>query len=554
MAYLVPGDLADPAIRNAHSGEVATLPVLRDRLASNYTVYHGVHWSNGYRSQPVFGEIDFVVVNNAGEVLLIEQKNGPLREDGDGIWKEVGEGAKNPVNQIRRSQVQVLGKFQWIHGERERLSTGVLVFCPEHRVAHLNAVGLDPNRVVDSSEAEGLTDRIQELLPPGPSKPSAHAHRVHDFFRQTFRIVPDLHAHRKAQEQAFTRLTGDLATILERIEMAPLRLRFRGAAGSGKSQVAAHFYDRAVKKGRHPLLVCFNRPLADRFAVNLAEQGGWIGTWHQLVVDFLSERGRSLELDQARSGPGLWDRAFNQVLEETVPESWRFGPVIVDEGQDFKEEWYQVLRLFTAEGADFVWLEDPDQNVRAADEVSLPEFVGFQSPENYRTPSTIARFIQRTLDFAFVPANPIPGLGVTVVPVSDAEEQQRQLAHRIQELVRQGFAKAEIVVLTARGMGSSPLWQRESLGPFRLDRFTGTYDEGGHPVFIEGEIRLETVNRFKGQQASAVLLADVSPREGRIEEDLERIYTGMTRATVKLELFVDPGNPRARRFLNEGEE
>ncbi|HKJ88958.1 MAG TPA: ATP-binding domain-containing protein, partial [Gammaproteobacteria bacterium] len=189
---------------------------------------------------------------------------------------------------------------------------------------------------------------------------------------------------------------------------------------------------------------------------------------------------------------------------------------------------------------------------RATDGVGLPNFVGYHSPENYRTPSSIARFIQATLDFPFIPANPLPGMGVRVAAFADAKEQEKKLAHRVQELVRMGFAKDDIVILTVRGMGSSPLWSVEALGSFRVSRFTGEYDPQDRQVMSEGDIRLETVGRFKGQQAPAVILTDVDPRPDRLTEDLERIYTGMTRATMRLEMLVAADNPENDRFMEAG--
>ena len=104
MAYLVPSDITDLALPEAHTGEAPPLRPLRDKLPGRYPVYHSVHWSRGYQSQPVFGEIDFVIANNDGEVLLIEQKNGRLRQDAEGLWKDYGDTAKNPVRQVRRAQ------------------------------------------------------------------------------------------------------------------------------------------------------------------------------------------------------------------------------------------------------------------------------------------------------------------------------------------------------------------------------------------------------------------------------------------------------------------
>ncbi|KPV39931.1 hypothetical protein AN478_06965 [Thiohalorhabdus denitrificans] len=452
------------------------------------------------------------------------------------------------MRQIRRAQEQVLQKFQRMHGKQGKLETGVIVYCPDHRVADLNAVGLDAERVVDASQADQLVERIQHLLSGRSEIRSAQGRRVHEFFRHTFEIVPDIHAHIGYHQETFTRLSGGLAEVLDRIEMSPLRLRLKGAAGSGKSQVAGHFYRQALAEGRKPMLVCFNRPLANQLSQRLPE-GGRVSTWHQLLADFLEAQGDRPDFQQVNRDPEFWDKLMERVLEFEVAPEWQFDPVIVDEGQDFKEEWFEGLQLFAAGDADMLWMEDPDQNVRANREVGLPGFVGYRSPENYRTPDSIARFIQNSLDFDFTAANPLPGLGVRVSAFTDAADQQKRLAHRLQELVRMGFAKDEIVILTVRGMGSCPLWPVDTLGSFRLSRFTGEYDAEDRQVMSEGDIRLETVGRFKGQQAPAAILTDVDPRADRLTEDLERIYTGMTRATVRLEMLVAEANPENQRFM-----
>ena len=47
--------------------------MLEQSLMDAYTIYHGVHWTRVGNGFSMFGEIDFVVVNPAGSMLLIEQ-------------------------------------------------------------------------------------------------------------------------------------------------------------------------------------------------------------------------------------------------------------------------------------------------------------------------------------------------------------------------------------------------------------------------------------------------------------------------------------------------
>jgi hypothetical protein len=51
--------------------ELALLETLEQGLSGAYTLFHSVDWSRGVGEQEQHGEIDIVVVNQAGDVLLL---------------------------------------------------------------------------------------------------------------------------------------------------------------------------------------------------------------------------------------------------------------------------------------------------------------------------------------------------------------------------------------------------------------------------------------------------------------------------------------------------
>ena len=203
MARVFPSDLSKLALAGAHRPELATLALLRKRLPDDYTVFHGVHWSREYEKWTHFGEVDFVVVNRSGDVLLVEQKNGALVDGGDGLVKQYEDGDKNVNDQIRRSVDKVRQKFKWQHGSGKKLGLDYLIYCPDHRVVKVNAAALDMSRIVDASARDGLGGRIQSVLGPGSDVAAEWGETFRAFFRQTLDLVPDIHAHIDAQESAF---------------------------------------------------------------------------------------------------------------------------------------------------------------------------------------------------------------------------------------------------------------------------------------------------------------------------------------------------------------
>lgn len=543
MAHLLPSDLTPLALSLGETAELRTLDLLRRGLPNDYTVYHGVHWSLSTASRAMFGEADFVVVNRSGQTVIVEQKAGALEETDAGLAKRYGGMAPKLVaSQIGRNQDAF--RQQYARQTGGTLDLDYLFYCPDHRLRAPVGAGLSVDRIVDAAEAAALPDRIRGLIGPGTA--SAEGARVQRFFANCFHLVPDIHAHVREGERAMAHLAAaGLVGAVAGIEMAPLRLRVRGTAGSGKSTVALAATERAVEVGRRPLVICFNRTLAEKLKA-AAPAAATVTTFHGLLDRFLQARGRRLDFKGANA-PGFWDGVAEQVIAEEVDEAWRFDALIVDEGQDFDAEWFGILRLFLREGADMLWLEDESQAIRyglgprdALDAALEREgFIGYRTRANYRSPQTVAEAIAARLpDMPFEAMNPLPGLGVGHHRAA-AAEQGRKVGAIVSELLKAGFARGDVAVLSLRGLGAATLAGEAKAGTFTLRRPTGTYDLLGNQVLTEGQILFDTIHRFKGQQAPAVVLTDVGPPPAdpakRAYAD-RVLFAAMTRATVRLEV------------------
>ncbi|MFZ0789802.1 MAG: NERD domain-containing protein/DEAD/DEAH box helicase [Chromatiaceae bacterium] len=442
MAHIIPSDISRLALGGERTPELQTLRMLKASLPNDYTVFHGVHWTREYSGWTHFGEIDFVVLNQSGDALFIEQKNGVLEEGVTGLVKSYEDANKDPVEQVHRSLDKVREKFNWRHGRDRVLQADYLVFLPDYRVKDLNAAGLDASRVVDARDKGQLAQRIAKLLGPGVASNDGWYEKVHDFFCQTFEVVPDIDAHCQAQERTFVRQVGPVASVLANLDMTPFRLRFTGTAGSGKSLVARHFFARLAAEGKRVLLTCFNRPLAMRIRGRVPVSG-YVDTFHGFCVEFLKHCGQAPRFDRAGGDPDFWRRIPDLVAAERIPDAWRFDALVVDEGQDFEQDWFDVQTLFLREDADILWLEDADQNLQGKPPVKTVGFVGYRCTFNYRSPESIARVIRNTLPFEFDLGNDLPGLGVGVHGYDDAP------AHRAGGATSGGTGMSDIRVQKA---------------------------------------------------------------------------------------------------------
>jgi superfamily I DNA and RNA helicase len=103
-----------------------------------------------------------------------------------------------------------------------------------------------------------------------------------------------------------------------------------------------------------------------------------------------------------------------------------------------------------------------------------------------------------------------------------------------------------MAVVSFRGRTQSALLSLDMLGPHPIRRFTGRYDLLAQPVFTDGELLVESVYRFKGQAAPAVVLSEVD-FETLDERTVRKLFVGATRATMKLAIVASTRSAKALR-------
>jgi hypothetical protein len=167
-------------------------------------------------------------------------------------------------------------------------------------------------------------------------------------------------------------------------------------------------------------------------------------------------------------------------------------------------------------------------------------FVTWRSRDNFRSPQRIARFLQALLPIDFIARNPLPGDPVHVQEVAKADLLDT-VGVRVHQLCAAGYALDQIVVVTGRGRGSSEVFRAERIGGHPARRFTG-FTPDGVALYSEGDLQVETLWRFKGQQASALILCEF---DGDLADSAtaRKLYCAATRATMHLEILVPRGSP-----------
>lgn len=533
MAHVHPAGWREVAVTGAAQREIETLTLLAAALPDAYTIYHGVHWTNVDKGFSAYGEIDFIVVAPNGRILLIEQKSGFLTETEEGLAKKYP-GMDKPKlvkNQLMRTITALRQRFT---KEGEPLLIDYLLFCPDYQVKNIALAGIDTARIVDARKKDKLSALVQQILPVSEISPQRE--RVLRFFGDVLQLLPDPSAMIGQATALVTRLSGGLASWARQLEFTPFRLRVVGTAGSGKTQLALAEFTAALAAGKRPLYVSFNRPLADHVQ-RLVPAGGLVASFHQLCDLYGREQGMQPDYRD----PAVWQALTDRLALGTLAPAWQFDVLIVDEGQDFSESWRDaLLRLLKPEGR-AIWLEDPTQNLYGRAPVALPGWVTLHATINYRSPHQIVELLGNLAPtgLRIEAGSPFAGADIDVLtyPGGDSMQLFSQTRQAITRCLAAGFTRSDMAIVSFRGRDNSALLNLDALGAHSLKSFDGSYDLFGNPVFRDGDILTESVYRFKGQSAPAVIFTEID-FEVLDEKSFRKLFVGMTRARLKLVLVM----------------
>ena len=508
------------------------LKMLEQGLDDRFDVFHNVPWSGMHGDQQSFGEYDFVIVSPGGQLLILEIKSGNLIESDVGLTKQYGrQGPKDIGHQMRRMHSSLLQRID--NGDLPQVHVGAMLVLPDY-YSQGASVGYPPERMVDASQIDQLCQRISASFPVH-ALPEDQRQRVLDFLANRFEVRPDVATHIGQVQQATTQLASGLATWVPRITHAEQLYQIEATAGSGKTQLALALLSQAAAQGRKARYVCFNRPLADHLA-RLAPARCEVTTFHQLCRDHAEKEGQTLDF----SDPQVFERITQKYLEDALTLPARLELLILDESQDLNPAWVDALtQALLPEGQLYV-MGDSQQQLYDREPFSLSSAVQVRCMDNFRSPQRVVRMINK---LALTPepvlarsahAGEVPHFHIWEAGQSSA---QGKLNECLAKLWQSGYTPEQVAVISYRGVQQSEVLRQDRLGGQATRRFIGQYDSAGNAQWSEGPLLAESLYRFKGQSAPAVVLCEVD-FETLTERDKRKLFVGVTRAQMRVDIVL----------------
>jgi Nuclease-related domain/UvrD-like helicase C-terminal domain/AAA domain len=499
------------------------------QLDDEWQCFYSVPWQSRRKGRQGDGEADFVLVHPNQGLFIVEVKGGSTIELKDGEWFTWSQGTpkpiKNPFEQAKESKYAL-----WEHlvARLPSLPKGVtlghfVVFPSHEQEGDLGPDGpriliLDKLDLRDPGQGVGRIASHWNSSSPSTRLTTAQLKEIKQVLAPDVRIKRTLRFQVEDINERLNQLTDEQARSM-RLFRKQRRVLVLGAAGTGKTVLAMARARELAADGFRTLLVCFNAPLGERLREEMADESLIVaGSFHSVCREF-AERA-----DMLPPGPidsEWWDVSLPETFSEAAFASDRlFDAIIIDEAQDFHPDWWDYLELSFANASDGIMsvFGDANQDIyrgqwRApfdADPVVL-ETNCRNTVEIAERTNCLLRTDQPTLG--------THGVSPTFKVADTPNQFSKALDASLRKfLVDDGLSAEQVVVLTTRRAD--------------VEQLAGSHGEGTEVGDgRNGTVLVETVHRFKGLEADAVilLLHEQDPEEVR-----RLAYIGMSRARALL--------------------
>lgn len=485
-------------------------------------------------------EIDLLVAWPGLGLVVVEVKGGQVTVT-DGQWfsrdsRGVNNSIKDPVQQAEKAMWALK---HYVMTRPEWTDTWPPAVVP---VAALPWSPIDAGFRTPGALAEQFLDRdaCTDTAAFGAALRSAMDAARPDVYAETTQLQVDLLVDMlEVSLPAQTDLTGLLAehdavvTLLTRRQYGTLqkirtndRIIVNGGPGTGKTFLALEHARQEAQRGARVGLVCYSRGLAEFLrqvtsSWDVDQQPAYAGTFHYLAEQW-SDAAPGADAAYYERLPGkLADAALQREPEE------RFDLLVVDEAQDFSDDWWPPLlaTLGDPEDGPVVVFQDDLQRIFAGSGRIPFAGVEVELDENLRNTQEIAAVVD-SLQGRLVKARGPAGPPVRLVRSTDGravEDADRVVAG----LTAEGFPPSSIAVLTT---------YRRHPAHDRLVR-----DEGVAAywrTFDSDDVFHATVQSFKGLERPVVVLAVNGFNFDAVEREI--LHVGMSRARSLLVVVADP--------------
>ncbi|EFQ84259.1 hypothetical protein HMPREF0063_10975 [Aeromicrobium marinum DSM 15272] len=539
----------DPNFVNATERRVWT--ALRDQLGPRDLLIANQAFTTRARDH----ELDIAVVLDGSGVVVVEVKGGSVWCE-DGHWWQAHRGGDHRIDPVGQAKTVKHVLRDWVEESsawmgRRRIRWAHAVAFPHSEFdRRFGTPDCSRDMVIDRDDLGEIATRLRNLLAvqdsgyrvPDPSDALA----IHDALagrftpkRLTSATIEEAVAHR---DELVERLSAEQANILDATQ-ALTRVEVRGGAGSGKTWLAVEQARRLAASGLRVALLSYTRGLSEWMRRRVStfvptDRPAYVGTFHDIGAMW------GHQVDRDNNDQHFWEVELPATLLDLAgrqPVAELFDAIVIDEAQDFADDWWPVvLEALKYEDDRLYVYSDEGQRI----------FQRFGKLPGGLVPLVLDRNLRNTKEIgeAFEPMVPNrmrlgteSGPAVRFVPC--AREDASSIADdEVERLLDEGWQPSDLALLTTQSRHQE-----------QLNRLEQGQDAYWASFWDTDQVFYGTVLGFKGLERPAVVVAVNDTAD--LARAKERLYVGLSRARDHLVVCGDPemierfGGPEVLRRL-----
>ncbi|MEB3178732.1 MAG: NERD domain-containing protein [Nostocaceae cyanobacterium] len=354
MARMFPPSLED--VKPESRVEPELFKLFADNLDNEYTVLYGVSWylpNSEAQHTGNNGEADFVIIHPKKGIIVIEAKTGKLKySPNTGKWEIEGSSQRKKESPLRQAEKN---RYALEKGLNKAFKDSPqkppkIKFCFAVALPHCNydpvfePVGLPKSLFLDSEACVDVSAWVDGVFSFYSGNQSQSLDDWVDAIVEVLvgsnKFSSTLKSQMALMLKTIDSLTTEQYQIIDWLRNNN-RAKIAGCAGSGKTLVAVEKAIRLSRLGNCTLLLCHSYYLAKnlRFLtkdtdIHVEDFCSWI---ERLTGKITSEADNWNHYEEPTD-----DELFTAHIH-LLDSSERYDAIIVDEGQDFRDNWWEIV-------------------------------------------------------------------------------------------------------------------------------------------------------------------------------------------------------------------
>lgn len=561
MANIIPV-LTEEQIEHIPSrAEQKVYKALAGQLSNQCLVVHSLEFIKKTSSFNSHGdrEADFVIFSPHYGILVVEVKGGGIEYDKSiDQWYSIDRNSnkhkiKNPIRQAKDAKYEIRSHMKRSLAGKNLLLAHAVMF-PDIENANalvspdmpINIVGVNKNLIDLEKWVNGVFDYWAGEQPIYDDLGKNGIKIAEEIYGKKVSIQPSLRAAIEQEIQKQIELTNQQKNILRQLKRRKEAL-IEGGAGTGKTILALEHAQALAEQGLKVLFLCYNQKLGNVLKI----KSEYIDNLHSMSFhEFCSWRIRqvksNLERDLIEESRNNYpeENLYDVLMPDALINSYELAPiqydvVIIDEGQDFKPEYWFAIEILRDQSDDIKLyiFQDSNQAIYTVNNDLPIDCEPLFLFDNCRNTKYIHNSAYQYYDGTEIDAPDLEGEPVQLIEKPSLELQVKEIDNKISRLINTENIAPEYIAIIIIGK----FHKAQSL----LENSKNSHLWAFKEFSPASKVLVETAKRFKGLESKIIFLWVID------DEDMDEklLYVSISRARFRLwvigtEIFIEKANLR----------